>query len=151
MPDIDFAFLADAADARPGEKFSVIGGGVSRIGGRGFPLVHPHLALVVGLQVTAAEVGREHELRFLLMGPDGAQIADATGAIRADGQQEARDQVVTFAVDFWSLAFPGPGDYTLRILVAGSERKRLMLSVGAVFAAAEPPGAEPGAGRRLDA
>ena len=85
------------------------------------------------------------------MGPDGAQIADATGAIRADGQQEARDQVVTFAVDFWSLAFPAPGDYTLRILVGGSERKRLTLAVGAVFAAAEPPGAETGPGRRLDA
>ncbi len=151
MPDIDFAFLADAADARPGEKFSVIGGGVSRIGGRGFPLVHPHLALVVGLLVTAAEVGREHELRFVFFGPDGAQIADATGAIRADGQQEARDQVVTFAVDFWSLAFPAAGDYTLRILVGGSERKRLVLTVGAVFAATEPPGAESSAGRRLDA
>ena len=49
MPDIDFAFLADAAETVPGQKFHVLGGGVARIGGRRFPLRHPHLALVIGL------------------------------------------------------------------------------------------------------
>ncbi len=55
MPDIDFAFLADAAQARPGEKFHVLGGGVSRLAARVFPFRHPHLALVIGLSVTAPE------------------------------------------------------------------------------------------------
>jgi len=32
-------------------------------------------------------------------------------------------------VDLWSLTFPVPGDYTFRILVDGSERKRLPLSI----------------------
>ncbi|MGZ8514155.1 MAG: hypothetical protein ACXWXA_03850 [Candidatus Limnocylindrales bacterium] len=32
MPDIDFAFLADAAETVPGQKFHVLGGGVARIG-----------------------------------------------------------------------------------------------------------------------
>jgi hypothetical protein len=36
MPDIDFAFLADAAETLPGQKFHVLGGGVARIGGRSF-------------------------------------------------------------------------------------------------------------------
>ena len=31
MPDIDFAFLADAAETVPGQKFHVLGGGVARI------------------------------------------------------------------------------------------------------------------------
>jgi len=30
-------------------------------------------------------------------------------------------------VDLWSLTFPSPGDYSFRILVNGSERKRLAL------------------------
>ena len=51
MPDIDYAFLADAAQTSPGQKFHVIGGGLNRIGGRTYPLRHPHLALVVGLRV----------------------------------------------------------------------------------------------------
>ena len=73
MPDIDFAFLADAAETVPGQKFHVLGGGIARIGGRRFPLRHPHLALVIGLQVTAPETEREHEIRFVLLDPDGAR------------------------------------------------------------------------------
>jgi len=58
MPDIDFAFLADAAETLPGQKFHVLGGGVARIGGRSFPLRHPHLALVIGLLVHGVRARR---------------------------------------------------------------------------------------------
>lgn len=129
MPDIEYAFLADAAEARPGQKFAVIGGGVSRLGGPQFPLRHPHLALVCGLLVTAAELGREHGLEFLLMTPTGQQLSTATASIRAEGPSEGRDTILTFSLDLWNLAFPMAGDYTIRILVDGSERKRLPLVV----------------------
>ncbi len=129
MPDIEYAFLADAAEARPGQKFAVIGGGVSRLGGPQFPLRHPHLALVCGLLVTSAELGRERNLEFLLLTPDGQQLSTATATIRAEGPSEGRDTILTFSLDLWNLAFPNPGDYTIRILVDGSERKRLPLVV----------------------
>jgi len=129
MPDIEYAFLADAADARPGSKFAVIGGGVSRLGGPHFPLRHPHLALVVGLLVTAPELGDEHELRFALLTPDGSELAGAQATILANGPSDGRDSILTFSLDLWNLAFPVPGDYSIRILVDGSERKRLPLVV----------------------
>jgi hypothetical protein len=129
MPDIDFAFLADAAQTVPGQKFHVLGGGVSRLGGRTFPLRHPHLALVVGLRVTSPETELAHELRFILLDPDGHEVASATGSIVAHGQTDARDAVLTFSIDLWNLTFPAPGDYSVRILVNGSERKRLPLVV----------------------
>jgi len=127
MPDIDFAFLADAADAQPGQKFNILGGGVTRIGGPSFPLTHPHIALVVGMTVTSAEIGATHELRFLLLGPDGSEISRAEAQIRADGVPGGGDTQVTFALDLWSLTFSAPGEYSFRILVGGSERKRLAL------------------------
>jgi len=129
MPDIDFAFLADAAQARPGEKFSVLGGGVSRLAARAFPFRHPHLALVIGLAVTAPETNREHEVRFVLLDPDGRELAGAGGVLRASPPPDARDSVLTFAVDLWNVAFERPGDHSFRILVDGSERKRLPLVV----------------------
>lgn len=141
VPDIEYAFLADAADARPGQKFAVIGGGVSRLGGPQFPLRHPHLALVCGLLVTAPELGAEHELKFVLLTPDGKQLSNATAKIVAGGPTDGRDTVLTFSLDMWNLAFPGPGDYTIRILVDGSERKRLPLVVEQRSA---PPGKQPG-------
>src|SRR5207342_557541 len=127
MPDIDFAFLADAAETIPGQKFHVLGGGVARIGGRRFPLRHPHLALVIGLEVTSPETDREHEIRFVLLDPDGGEVAGATGSLVARSQRDARDAVLTFSIDLWNLTFPAPGDYSFRILVNGSERKRLPL------------------------
>ncbi len=129
MPDIDFAFLADAADARPGNKFSVLGGGVDRIGGQTFPLTHPHLALVIGMNVTASELRREHEIRFALLSDQGRELTSGTASIVAHGDTEPRDSVLTFAVDLWNLTFPVPGDYTFRILIDGNERKRLPLAI----------------------
>jgi hypothetical protein len=140
VPDIEYAFLADAADARPGQKFAVIGGGVSRLGGPTFPLRHPHLALVCGLLVTAPELGREHELQFVLLGPDGNQLSNAQAKIMANGPPDGRDSVLTFSLDLWNLAFPTPGDYSIRIVVDGSERKRLPLIVEKRQA---PPGERP--------
>ena len=109
------------------EPVRVAGGGVSRIGGRTFPLRHPHLAMVLGLLVSAPEVDREHEVRFVLLDPDGGEVAGATGNLQARGHTDGRDTVLTFSIDLWNLTFPAPGDYSFRILVNGSERKRLPL------------------------
>ena len=129
MPDIEYAFLADAADARPGQKFAVIGGGVTRLGGGQFQLRHPHLALVCWLTVTTPEFGAEHDIQFLLLTPDGRQLSNATAKVLASGPPDGRDTVLTFSLDMWNMSFPEPGDYTIRILVDGSERKRLQLVV----------------------
>ena len=127
MPDIDYAFLADAAQATPGQKFHVLGGGLDHIGGQTYPLRHPHLALVIGLRVTAAEVDRPHELRFVLLDPDGREVAGASSSLTVHGHADARDRPVTLAIDAWNLTFPTPGDYSFRLLVNGSERRRIPL------------------------
>ena len=151
MPEIDYAFLADAAQTAPGQKFHILGGGITRVAGRTFPLRHPHLALVVGLLVTAPETERPHEIRFVLLDPDGGEVAGATGSITAHGQTNGRDATLTFAIDLWNLTFPAPGDYSFRVLVNGSERKRVPLDVAAL--PAEPPGPAGSSGpeRRFDA
>ena len=149
MPDIDFAFLADAAETVPGQKFHVLGGGVARIGGRRFPLRHPHLALVIGLQVTAPETEREHDIRFVLLDPDGGEVAGATGSLVARSQRDGRDAVLTFSIDLWNLTFPAPGDYSFRILVNGSERKRLPLLLLAPPEDGGNGGADGGSARRM--
>jgi len=68
---------------------------------------------------------------------------------------------VTFSVDLWSVAFPSVGDYSFRILVNGSERKRLPMQVVHMPGPVAPlPGAagpvpgqdgDPNAPRRFDA
>ncbi len=161
MPDIAYAFLADAAQTVPGQKFNVLGGGISRIGSRSFPLRHPHLALVIGLRVTSAETDRSHEIRLRMLDPDGTEIASATATIAMQRRADARDEVLTFAVDLWNLTFPTGGEHSVRILVNGSERERLPLLITLVTGdtpdggmggppGGGPPGSDPGE-RRFDA
>jgi hypothetical protein len=130
MPEVEYAFLADAAEAQPGQKFSVLGGGVSRLSGPNLPFTHPHLSLVVGLRLTAAERNREHELGFVITAPDGSTVAESTGRVVAHGPAEPADVIVTLAVDLWNLTLASAGEYAVRITIGGSERKRLPLLVG---------------------
>jgi hypothetical protein len=138
VPEIDYAFLADAAQATPGQKFNVLGGGLDHIGGQTYPLRHPHLALVIGLRVTATEVDRAHELRFVLLDPDGREVAAASSNLTVHGRTDARDRPVTLAIDAWNLTFPAPGDYSFRLLVNGSERRRIPLVLVRLPAAEAP-------------
>jgi hypothetical protein len=146
MPEIDYAFLADAAQTTPGQKFHVLGGGVTRISGLSFPLRHPHLALVVGLRVARAEAEREHEIRFILVDPNGSEVAGATGSLVAHQQVDVHDSTLTFSIDIWNLTFGVPGDYSFRLLVNGTESKRLPLLVVGI-----PTPAQPTTPRRFDA
>ena len=78
------------------------------IGGRRFPLRHPHLALVIGLAVTAPETEREHEIRFVLLDPDGGEWLERPAA-SARSQRDGRDATLTFSIDLWNLTFPVAG------------------------------------------
>ena len=129
MPEIEYAFLADAAEVQPGQKFHVLGGGITRLSGPTLPLQHPHLSLLVGLRLTTPERNREHELVFAVTAPDGTQIAGSTGRVIAHGPPDPGDVVLTISVDLWSLTFNVAGLYAVRIMVDGSERKRLPLVV----------------------
>ena len=129
MPDIEYAFLADAAEVQPGSKFHVLGGGVTRLTGPAFPFVHPHLSLVVGLRLSSAERNREHDLGFVVTAPDGAQVANASGRVISHGPEDGNDGVLTIAIDLWNMTLKAAGEHLVRITVDGSERKRLPLAV----------------------
>jgi hypothetical protein len=131
MPEVEYAFLADAAEVQAGSKFHILGGGVSRLTGPSFPFVHPHLSLVVGLRMTSVERDREHDLGFVVTAPDGAQVANASGRVVSHGPADATDVVVTIAIDLWNMTLGVAGEYAVRITVNGSERKRLPLVVTA--------------------
>lgn len=129
MPEIEYAFLADAAEVQPGQKFHVLGGGISRLNGPAIPFVHPHISLVVGLRLTSVERNREHDLGFILTAPDGSEVTTASGKVVAHGPADPSDIVLNIAIDLWNLNLKAAGEHAVRILIDGSERKRLPLTV----------------------
>ena len=129
MPEIEYAFLADAAEVQPGQKFHVLGGGVTRVSGPALPFRHPHLSIVVGLRMTTVERNREHDLGFVLTAPDGTEVSSSSGKVVTHGPPDPNDVILTIAVDMWNLTLAAAGEYSVRVLVDGSERKRIPLQV----------------------
>ena len=144
MPEIEYAFLADAAEVQPGSKFYVLGGGITRL----------LLCFTEGVGLTAVDrsaFSRSTAWRKLMpwtfitqsMGPppDGAEVANATGRVVSHGPADASDVVLTIAVDLWNMTLNVAGEHAVRITVDGSERKRLPLTVTRVQQASgpEPP------------
>lgn len=117
---LEFAFLADAAQATPDGKFSVIGGGFNVIYAPQFPALHSTLSIVIKLHVTKAEVGQEHNLRVELLNPLNATAMPPLGAkFTPTSNKDHPDWPITaqFAINLAGLIFEMPGKYTFRLSV----------------------------------
>src|SRR5579864_5470460 len=78
--EVDFAFLADAADVSMGKLF-VLGGAFDTIHVASFPATHPILAVVLRLLLSPVDLDRKHNLQILLLDADGKHIASANGEL----------------------------------------------------------------------
>lgn len=132
MPTLDFAFLADAAEADPGRKFYVLGGGIDQIAGPEFPLIHPHMSLVMRFLVHPTELGRSHRLEVRLVNADGRELAKIEGDIQTAAVEETfgREVGVNMVINMTSTRFESPGDFAVDILMNNQFQKSLPLRVG---------------------
>jgi hypothetical protein len=133
MPTLDFAFLADAAEAEPGRKFYVLGGGIDQIAGPEFPLVHPHMSLLMRFIVHPAEMGRAHHLEVRMIDADGRELARIEGDIQtAPSEPTGREIGVNMVINLTNSRFEHPGDYALDITMNNQFQKSLALRVSHV-------------------
>ncbi|HVL91701.1 MAG TPA: hypothetical protein VM841_15880 [Actinomycetota bacterium] len=133
MPSLDFAFLADAAEAEPGRKFYVLGGGIDQIGGQSFPLVHPHMALVMRWVINPTEMNLRHHLEVRLVDADGQQLAKIEGDIEASGGAPmGREAGVNMVINLTNTRFEKPGDFAFEVLMNNQHFKSLGLRVATV-------------------
>src|SRR5947208_16161743 len=133
MPTLDFAFLADAAEAEPGRKFYVLGGGIDQIAGSAFPLTHPHMSLVMRFLVHPPEFGRAHHLEVRLVDADGRELARIEGDIQtAPTEPTGREVAVNMVINMANSRFEAPGDYALDIMMNNQFQRSLPLRVSEV-------------------
>jgi uncharacterized protein DUF6941 len=131
VPSLEFAFLADAAEAEPGRKFYVLGGGIDQIAGPEFPLTHPHMSLVMRFLVHPPELGRTHHLEVRLVDADGRELARIEGDIQTAPTDEptGREVAVNMVINMANSRFEKPGDYALDITMNNQYQKSLALRV----------------------
>jgi hypothetical protein len=133
MPSLDFAFLADAAEAEPGRKFYVLGGGIDQIAGPEFPLMHPHISLVMRFLVHPTELGLTHHLEVRMVDADGKELARIEGDIEtAPSEPSGREVGVNMVINLANPRFEAPGDFALDILMNNQFQKSLPLRVSHV-------------------
>ena len=128
MPKLDFAFIADAAEAEPGRKFYVLGGGVDSIGAHSFPVVHPHMALLIRLLMHPTETDHEHRLEVRLIDSDGGELSRIEGTFQTHGGgQPGRELPMNISLTMANTRFEKPGDYSIELLVDNQHVKSLPL------------------------
>ncbi|HEV2685196.1 MAG TPA: hypothetical protein VGW79_01025 [Actinomycetota bacterium] len=129
MPKLDFAFLADAAEAEPGKKFYVLGGGVDSIGAQAFPVVHPHLALLIRVLIHPTESERAHTLEIRLIDDDGHELARMEGNFQAAGGPPGREMPMNISLALSNIRFERHGDYSIELLLDNQHVKSLPLRI----------------------
>jgi len=127
MPQLEFAFLADSAEAEPGRKFYVLGGGIDSIGAQAFPVVHPHIALLIRVLVHWTEGDRAHTLEIRLIDSDGGELARMEGNFQAAGGPPGRDLPMNISLALSNIRFERAGDYSIEMLLDGQHVKSLPL------------------------
>jgi hypothetical protein len=127
--EVAYAFFAEAVTQSSDGKLNILGADFNRIQGT-FPLVHPHFAFVTKLVFSPEEWGKEYELAFEIVGPDGGKIEPGMPPLKmippAPSEDELKLESKTAAVMVLQMngaQFRTPGKYLARVLVNGEEVK----------------------------
>ncbi|MBI4064191.1 MAG: hypothetical protein HY401_07820 [Elusimicrobia bacterium] len=129
--ELDFAFLADAAEVTNG-KLYVIGGAFDTLCVRELPASWPRLTLVMRFLLTPAESGRPHALEIIVLDEDGKKIVNLSSSLnveRPPNMLSGTKQSVPIALNFFNARFDKKGSYSIEILVNGTSLKSIPLKI----------------------
>lgn len=129
--ELDFAFLADAAEVAGG-KLYVLAGAVDTVWADKFPMIIPRMTLVMRFLSTPAEAGRKHTIEIVVVNDDGGKIASVGGTLGAErppGLPPGMKNAIPVALNFFNMKFERTGSYSIEILVNGFSIKSLPLRV----------------------
>jgi len=132
---VDFAFLADGAEAIGG-KLYVLGGAFDTIWAKKFPAVHPKISFVMRMIFEPAELDRKHNLEILLMDEDGKNIAKAGGPLeikKSEKTYKGWPHPFLAVMNFINLSFPKTGDYSFNIVCNNNAIKSVPLRVASII------------------
>lgn len=139
---VEYAFLADSAQAVEGKVY-VIGGGIDEIKAGQFPAVHPLLSLVVKFRLEPIECDRQYALEIEFWDPDGHPMGPRVNgqfSARRHPEEPTRPGFVQLVINVMNLELPRPGDYAFHVVVNGQEIRRPPLTLYVRPSGQTPPG-----------
>jgi hypothetical protein len=130
--ELIYAIPADAAQASPNGKFSLLGGGIDNIHALTFPALQTGLALVVRLRVLASEAEQNHTFGVAVIGPkDFCVTSGDIAEFTPTSPRGASDHpfTVNLILNMQFLVFPEPGTYHFHLSVDSQEVGTFSLDV----------------------
>ena len=130
--EVDFAFLADAAEVANG-KLHLVGGAFDTIWTQQVPLRYPKLSLALRLLFSAAELDRTHKIEIRIRHEDGKIIVSPIGGDLSISKNpnlpKGWRQGFLTVMNFSDLTFPAFGDYSFELVVDNRNDKSIPLRI----------------------
>jgi len=129
--EVDFAFLADKAEAVNG-KLYLVGGAIDTVWSPGVPVIYPQFSFVMRLLIIPAELGREHRLEINLTDEDGKRLATIGGPLKTEPSAnlpKGWKQGFLAVFNFVNLKFERFGNYQFEVVVNNSSLKTVPLRI----------------------
>ena len=126
--EVAFALLADAANVSREGKLNILGA-FDRVYGTKFPLTWPRMVLVTRFVASPAEFGAEKALEIVTLDADGKRLGAATGKMQVPTPKGSGRALKINHVLPMTVTFPGPGEYSIEILVNGEPKATVPLEV----------------------
>ncbi len=120
MIRIPLHVLADSANVSREGKLNLLGI-FENIHAIGFPVTHPALALIFGIEADTGDAIREHDMVIDVVDSDGKSIANITGKLKF-GQATTGKVRSNQIIFFNGMQFSKPGMYEFKIIINGEER-----------------------------
>lgn len=128
---INYAFLADAAEFTPDGRLWMLGGDVDTIYTPQVPATHAELSLVIKLIIDPADSETEHQIHFQLLDPNNIPLVPESGFSFRPNPSQDPDLPNGYGIclGFQQLKFQQLGKHTVVVRIDGEERKRLPLKI----------------------
>jgi hypothetical protein len=134
--EVEVFAVCDAATDSNG-KLNMLGA-FDRIGGRQFPLVHPHCAIALRMRFDRIEEGN-HRVKLSLIDADGsAVIPPIDGNIGIRFPETASSVCANMVLNMNGLKFEKPGPYSIELALDGRYEKSLPVNVVEIQQSEQP-------------
>lgn len=141
---VPLALLADFAVAHEDGKLYVTGGGIRSLNFPAFPATQPRLALALGLELAADELGKPHSMSIETIGPaeePPVKPFAVSFTVAPDATEGGGLPYFHFVRNMENISFPAEGDYAFMISIDGQTLRDVPLRVKKTIGPV-PPGAQ---------
>jgi hypothetical protein len=123
------ALLADFAIAHADGKLYVTGGGIRSLEFSTFPGTHLKLALALGFEFSAEELGTPHPVRIEAKGPGGEAVVRPAEFFLHVPADEPPPAYLNLVYNMERVVFPTEGDYIFTIIIDGKSAGEVPLRI----------------------